>query len=170
MVETLVAISIFTISLIGLMSVLASGISDTSYAKKKMTAEYLSQEGVEYVRNIRDTYVVNNAVDGQAGWNSFKSKMSICVSGNECGFVKPAPGVAFDVALCSTLNQCKLYLNSGSYDSNATGADSGFVRKVWADTTTLGPDEVRIYSNVSWKQGSGTYNATFSEDLFNWVQ
>lgn len=58
LVETLVAISIFTVSLLGIMSVLASGISNTSYAKQKMVASYLAQEGIEYVRNMRDTAVL----------------------------------------------------------------------------------------------------------------
>ncbi len=70
LVETLVAISIFTMSILGLISILASGISNTGYAKNKMTASYLAQEGIEYVRNIRDTDVIS-AVDGQTGWSKF---------------------------------------------------------------------------------------------------
>ena len=69
LVETLVAISIFSVSILGIMSVLASGISHANYAKQKMIALYLAQEGIEYARNIRDTKVlfsVNN------GWGEFR--------------------------------------------------------------------------------------------------
>ena len=52
LVETLVAISIFTISILGMLSVLASSIANTTYAKQKMVATYLAQEGIEYIRNI----------------------------------------------------------------------------------------------------------------------
>jgi hypothetical protein len=38
-----------------MMSVLSSGLSDTNNAKKKMVATFLAQEGIEYMRNIRDT-------------------------------------------------------------------------------------------------------------------
>jgi type II secretory pathway pseudopilin PulG len=71
LVETLVAISIFTLSILAMMSVLASGISDTNYAKQKMTATYLAQEGIETMRNTRDTYVLypNSGND----WDSFKA-------------------------------------------------------------------------------------------------
>ena len=55
LIETLVAISIFTMSILGLLSVLASGISNTNYAKQKVAATYLAQEGIEYVRNLRDS-------------------------------------------------------------------------------------------------------------------
>ena len=44
LVETLVAISIFSMSLVALMSILGSGISDTNYAKQKIIAGYLTQE------------------------------------------------------------------------------------------------------------------------------
>ena len=68
LVETLVAISIFSVSILGIMSVLASGISHANYAKQKMIALYLAQEGIEYVRNIRDSKVLFE----KDGWNKFK--------------------------------------------------------------------------------------------------
>ncbi len=70
LVETLVAISIFTMSILALLSVLASGISDTGYAKQKMKASYLAQEGIECIRNVRDNYVLYTAVTG-LGWKDF---------------------------------------------------------------------------------------------------
>lgn len=72
LVEALVAISIFTTSILGLMTILGSGISDTNYAKNKITAEYLAQEGIEYVRNLRDTSVLYNAGGAKDGWNAFR--------------------------------------------------------------------------------------------------
>jgi prepilin-type N-terminal cleavage/methylation domain-containing protein len=168
LVETLVAISIFTVSILGLMSVLSSSISDTTYAKEKVTASYLAQEGVEYIRNVRDTDVLYNTTDSQTGWNNFKTLVASCVSGNECGFDNTVlPPTVF---LCATHpNQCKLYVNNGNYNANSSsGTDSGFVRKIW--TTTVSTDDVKIFSSVSWVQGSGTYNITFSEDLFNWAE
>jgi Tfp pilus assembly protein PilV len=127
LVETLVAVSIFTMSILGLLIVLSGGISDTSYAKKKIIASYLAQEGIEYARNMRDTAVLYNATSPQGGWNNFKSA-------------------------------------NVSYPSN----DSNFIRNV--SMTPVNADEVRISSDVSWTQGSGNYNITFSEDLFNWVE
>ncbi|MCX5711452.1 MAG: prepilin-type N-terminal cleavage/methylation domain-containing protein, partial [Candidatus Omnitrophica bacterium] len=77
LVETLVAISIFSASILGLLAILSQGISDTGYAKKKMTADYLAQEGIEYLRNMRDTFVLYNATDSQHGWDAFKTKMAL---------------------------------------------------------------------------------------------
>ena len=70
LVETLIAISIFSMTIVTMMSVLGSGISDTNYAKTKIEAEYLAQEGIEYVRNMRDNYVLYTDATGLT-WDSF---------------------------------------------------------------------------------------------------
>lgn len=72
LVETLVAISIFTVSILGLMLVLASGISNINYAKNKITASYLAQEGIEYVRNMRDTDGLYTDITHKT-WDTFKA-------------------------------------------------------------------------------------------------
>jgi Tfp pilus assembly protein PilV len=127
LVETLVSISIFTVSILGLLSILSQGISDTGYAKQKMIAAYLAQEGIEYVRNMRDTYVLYDSVDAQTGWNKF-------INANK----------------------------------NYPSVTPNFTRTI--QMTTLNSDEVTISSTVSWAQGSGNYNITFSENLFNWIE
>ena len=136
LVETLVSISIFSISILGLLSVLASGISNTSYAKQKMVATYLAQEGIEYVRNVRDTSVLYDSSGAQHGWDTFKSTLPV----------------------------------SSSLSFYPTSSDfSGYVRTIRADTG-LGSDEVKIFSTVTWSQGSGQQSVTFTENLFNWIE
>jgi prepilin-type N-terminal cleavage/methylation domain-containing protein len=177
LVETLVAISIFSVSFLGIMSVLASSISNTTYIKQKIIASYLAQEGIEYIRNMRDTFIF---YDKTSGWNNFKSKLNSCNgAGNECGF-NVSHYIPLDSSFidkCNNSNICKVYLdNGGNYNTNSAGVDSGFTRKIWmmkADGSSGGignADEVRIYSEVKWTQGSGLHNITFFENLFNWVE
>jgi Tfp pilus assembly protein PilV len=129
LVETLVAISIFTMSIIALMSVLASGISNTNYAKTKITASYLAQEGIEYARNKRDTSVLYDTISAQNGWNIFLTP--------SFSITYPSPDPSFTRVLLKTI---------------------------------INADQVKISSTVSWMQGSGLYQITFSENLFNWIQ
>ena len=142
LIETLVAISIFTMSILGLMSILASGISNTNYAKRKITATYLAQEGIEHVRNFRDTDVIS-AVDGQTGWNNFKTK------------------------ICTSNNPITDYSINGS---DFPGFTRTISTNLTCQPTISITDEVKISSTVIWTQGSGNYTITFSEDLFNWVE
>lgn len=71
LLETLVAVAIFTIAILALLAVLSNGIASTNYAKRKITATYLAQEGVEYVRNQRDGFIITNSDDPQVGWDDF---------------------------------------------------------------------------------------------------
>ena len=88
LVETLIAISIFSVSILGLMSVLSSSVANITFTKNKVIATYLAQEGVEYIRNMRDTFVVYDATNSQTGWNSFKNKITTasCTSLQGCYF------------------------------------------------------------------------------------
>jgi prepilin-type N-terminal cleavage/methylation domain-containing protein len=164
LIETLVAISIFTISILGLLSVLTQGVINSKYARQKIVASYLAQEGIEYVRNMRDTYVLYDQ-----NFSQFKNALNNCNGNNNndaCGFNIVFPHV---VTRCDQISNCKLYVNaSGGYDTVSSGTDSGFTRRIWKEN--IGSDQIKIHSDVSWTQGSGNYNVTFAEDLFDWVE
>lgn len=165
-------------SILGLMSVLADGISDTNYAKKKTIAAYLGQEGVEYVRNMRDTFVLYDSTSVDNGWNLFKTKLTnaSCFTANGCYFGdltsaafvnanQPMAGITMNAcpATCPHLLYYSAYGHYGYF-----GTNSGFIRKIKAEQITT--NEIKIYSTVSWTQGSGNYSVTFSDNLFNWIE
>jgi Tfp pilus assembly protein PilV len=178
LLETLVAISIFTTSILALMSIMTQGISNTGYAKKKIIASYLAQEGIEYMRNLRDTYVLYNSTS-QNGWNAFNNKLSSagCMGNNGCYF--NADGLVYsddsqpmiDITMtgCGSSCQTLLYDSTTGKYGYTTGVNSGYIRKIKV-IAQPGPDETKISSTVYWTQGSGTYNMVFSESLFNWVE
>ncbi len=180
LIETLVAISIFSISILSMMSVLSSGISNTDYAKKKMIATYLAQEGIEYIRNMRDTYVLSRTTS-QQGWIGFQSKIDLsCKNSNFCYFDDAkflTSGLISDTDIynCNILpgGLCiNLFYNTttGQYGyDQINGVDSGFTRSINV-TFPLDDNEIKVYSKVSWTQGSGPHSITLTEDLFNWVE
>lgn len=180
LVETLVAISIFSLAVLALMSVLSQGITNTTYAKTKITASYLAQEGIEYIRNMRDTFVLYDTTSGAAGWTKFNNKLTT----NSCD----TAGCYFDdrnvdytnhsqpmanlllLTGCSNVpctNGTLLYdAPTGKY-GYASGTSTSIIRKI--KTAAVSANETRVTSTVTWNQGSGTYSVVFSESLFNWV-
>ena len=169
LVETLVAVSIFSVSVITLIAFLATNLSNTGYAKNKMIATYLAQEGIEYIRNMRDTYVLYPTNNG--GWSSFKAKISPCTSSNGCGYDKSvAENSSGSIFQCSEhASGCKLFKDdSGGYGRDTVGDDSGFTSIISQET--IGSEEVKIIVTVAWEQGTMSYDITLSEDLFNWVE
>lgn len=170
LVETLVAISIFTVSLLGIMSVLASGISHTNYAKKKITAAYLAQEGIEYMRNMRDTYVLYTATTAN-DWDDFKNAINSCGNpGNDtknCYFDDAGTIQSCGNSLCVT--PLKYEASNGKYNYTS-GVNSGFTRSIQVRYPSGPNGDIKISSIVYWTQGSGTRSITFSENLFNWYE
>ncbi len=183
LVETLVAISIFTTSILVMMSILAKGISNTESAKRKVTATYLAQEGVEYMRNMRDTFVLYFG-NSQTGWNNFHGKLigASCFNAGGCYFdsysldyTNPSEPMAYIFLGPPNSPQQPLWYDSatGIYsDGFTTGAmNSGYTRTIRATVVGSWPsNEMKITSTVTWTQGSGNYSVSFSENLFNWVE
>ncbi len=163
LLEALVSIGIFTMSVLAMLSILAQGISNTNYAKKKIIASYLAQEGVEQIRNIRDTTVISNE-DRSAGWAEFKSVISdFCGSG--CYLQE------FNLpATCTESCPPILYHNgSGIYNYVLDGGvESGYVVTITVESVS--DDEVKVNSTVSWDKGSTDYSLKFSDNLFNWIE
>jgi|GEM_PF-307150 len=183
LIETLVAISIFSVSILALFAVISQNIANISYSKKRVVAEYLAQEGIEYIRNVRDTYGLYSS-DAQTGWISFNNRLlaANCHLANGCYF--DARNVSFsdstlpitDLILtpCSASNcsDAPLLYDSATgkygYVPSATTINSGYSRKIFLILSSS--DELKFSSTVYWTQGSGTYSVVFSESLFNWLE
>jgi prepilin-type N-terminal cleavage/methylation domain-containing protein len=177
LIETLVAISIFSIAVVGMMSVLSSGMTDTISSKKKISATFLAQEGIEYIRNLRDTYVLyyGSYTDG---WNQFNDRVvSSCGPGKECYFDDGTinysnldmPITELKIFECSSVGSCPaLYFDSSNskFNSSGVGDRTGFVRSITVEKLAVG--ETKIVSTVSWDEGSK--KVSMSESLFNWVE
>lgn len=177
LIETLVAVSIFTLSVLTMLIVLSQGLSSTLYAKKKATAGYLAQEGIEYVRNMRDTYTLYDSVSANTGWVSFTTKMlAACNSGTGCYFdpenlftlTPPQPITKMPVTACGVSCPQILYNPLTTKYGYSSGTNSGFIRKIIVTPFATTPNEVTVTSVVYWSQGSGSYQITLSEELLNW--
>ena len=193
LVETLVAIAIFTMSVVAMMVILGDSLSNLTYAKRKLTATYLAQEGVEYIRNLRDTYVLYLDPGQQTNdaWGLFQANVISNCGGKGCTFdvnqlifnnndqpiidvvLIPCPFVNNNIP-CPYLYYDK---NTGEYNYVDTPSDthinSGFRRRIRVEANNAvyqNIDEIKVISTVYWTQGSGTYEISFSESLFNWTQ
>jgi len=170
-VETLVSLAIFSTSIVALIIVSSQGISDTNFAKNKLTASYLAQEGIELVRSIRDT---------DSNWNTFLTSVSDCIisSTKDGCLIDSGPHFGssrldqINVLPCAGLCISPLvYIPStGFYNYDlSNGTNSIFLRSIKIiPVTSNGNDEIQIISNVSWSQGTGTRSVELTENLFNW--
>lgn len=170
-IELIISIFILSIAVIGVFSAFSAIVILTSDAADKLVASYLSQEGIEIVRNIRDNNWLN--IDKGIPDKTWFDGLS------DAGVVSETYSMdcASDVGGCEADYSSKLgdltqwpgaidgnylYLNNGFY-SYYQGADSTktkFKRQIIIDT--LERYVIKVTVKVSWDQKATLFNEGFS--------
>jgi Tfp pilus assembly protein PilV len=174
LVETLIAILVLMVAIAGPYTIAAKGLQATLIAKDQDTAFNLAQEGVEYVRFVRDTNRLSsgNWLTG-AGGGANALNLTACESAAGCR-VNPLVNLQSSIVDCTTdLNGvCEpiQYNSANGYYSYTSGTASIFTRTIKI-VTPVGSNssEASVTVTVSWNdQGNIARQVTVREDLFNW--
>jgi len=175
MLEMLVAVLIFSVCIVAMISVTANKATDSLYAKNRITASYLGEEGIEIVRHIRDSlflqYEASEDVTGR--WGAFLSAMDTCISAEGCILDIDSANIG-DVTGDNSYNMQTysgtsnlFYDNFGYYTHYGVGgSESVFNRQVIIEE--IGDNEVSVRVVVYWQQKNATQQIEVSENLFNW--
>jgi len=163
LIETLVAVLLLATAITGPLTIASKSFLVATVAKDQVTAFYLAQDAVEYVRFARDS----NKLSGSDWLSGSVVDLDNCVSTNGCYFdsLDPeTPPVACQSSGCKTMTH-----NSAthSYDYfTADGTPPFFVRTVKIVDAV---HEATLTVQVSWK-GSGniTRSVKVTEQLFDW--
>ena len=156
LLETLVAVAVLMMALLGPFSIAQQSLRSAYYARDQVTAYYLAQEGVEFVRSIRD----ENYLSG----NPWLNGISTCT---DVACMVDFPN--FTYAPCSGTCPALKISDAGGLFNNATGADSKFTRQVTLTPVAGMPDEMIISVTVSWTSSGVPRIFTLQERLFNWL-
>ena len=191
MVETLVAISILTIAVIGPLGIIAQALHTSYYTRDQMTAYYLAQEPIEYVRNLRDkqgiiitSKYLNNPDDttipfwlanvvgsGDSGTPNF----SIATGGlNAYSMIRTNGNYSFVPYYNNDSDYLKV--TNGIFGDSSGGANattSMFKREIYFQKTGLAdsssPQEFVMTVAVTWRSGSSNPRLVLKEYFTNWT-
>ncbi|PIV45838.1 MAG: hypothetical protein COS24_00100 [Candidatus Nealsonbacteria bacterium CG02_land_8_20_14_3_00_34_20] len=147
LLEMIFSIAIITIGVLGIHNGLTYAIEHTKQAREYFTASYLAKEGIEIVKNIRDT----NWVEGAASW---KDGLTSCASGCEADY---------DDSLSSYTGKY-FYIHSTNYFYQYTTSSekTPYQRKI--TITEVDSDELDIKIEVFFKGNT----MTAKENIYNW--
>jgi prepilin-type N-terminal cleavage/methylation domain-containing protein len=166
LVEAMVAIAILSISITGPLVIAQKGIASAVYSRDQVTAFYLAQEAVEYVRNARDTNR-NNGLDWKTG-------LGECVALN-CT-IDATQDISLESAIATVAsgpsNPISLNKSSGLYGySAAVGWTPTLFRRLVSISSPAGAEdrEIIVSVKVSWSTTLFAPQKEFSvkEILFN---
>jgi len=146
--EVIIAIFIIIIGIIGAMGLITYSISNVTVGKSQIIAASLAQEGMEIVRNIRDTNWKED-VD----WNDGLDNGNYRIQYNSLG-------------LMSLSGNPALRIDSNGFYQYSSGTNTRFHREIII--TNLSAIEIKVISKVTWDERSRSYEIEAESRLFDW--
>lgn len=158
LLEMIIAIMVVTIGVLGIYTAVLKYTKNTQQERERMVAAYLCQEGIEIIKNMRDSNWV-----ASAAWNT---GLTACGSGCEIDY----SGTGGDgttsglTAWSGSGNFLYIDATTGLYKYEHIAADTktNITREIVIDTGTV--DELKIAVTVTW----GANTMTVNENIYNW--
>ena len=181
LIETMIAVAILSLAVAGPLYAANRAIVAAQVARDQLVALYLAQEGIEYVRAMRDdaylaAYREGGTQVSATAWDAFlhgtgATSISGCVL-TTCT-IDPArtmgTGVGLALEPCEGESCGMLYLANERYtvqNDVPDGVPTAFTRTVQA--TEISANEERIESVVSWSFHGTPYLVKASDHLTPW--
>lgn len=162
LIETLVAITILSAAVAGPMVLSIKNIGTAAVSQDQLVAFYLGQEVFEYVKNTRDTNLLNESSDWLAGLDNCK------ISGSAGCYIDVIknPVTVTDCGTVACSNKFKFDSQNYNYIS---GNETVFARTVKIDNPVNGNnDEAKITVSVKWTGKYGEKTMNLQDNIFNW--
>jgi len=157
MIEMIAAIFIISTGIMGVFSLVSQTISYISIASSRLTAIYLAQEGIEVVRNIRDSNFLKINKGEGGSWDDGLS------AGQYYNFDYRSRGIP-DGDNCSG----KLFLKIDGNFYVCSSDSGGFERNI--QIVKVGGDKIDIAVEVAWSERGRNHQVVARENLYQWYQ
>lgn len=156
-IETLVAVAILMISIAGPLTIAHKGLMTAIQARDQVTASYLAQDAMEYVKNIRDN---NKMAITPRPW---LTRLESCTATNHCGV-----NTLNDTILTSCSGtSCVLRKDTSGY-GHSSGDNTQFSRYVYIIPNPAGNTaEATLVVEVRWNSGTIQNLVSYKSEIFD---
>lgn len=173
LVETLAAVTILSIAIVGPIHLIGNSIHKIYYARDQVVAISLAQEGIEMVRQVRDSNMLSGGP-----WDTGISNGTYTIDAGRfvsvalpatSNFIIPCVGCTTPQPVFIDMSAVGANSTNGLYRQSVSGPTSltQFSRIVTIEPVTS--DEIKVSSKVEWKTGGETGTINISEYLFNLI-
>lgn len=166
LLEITVVIYIISLGLIGIMSLVNQNIQVSYINKNELIASQLAQEGLELVRNIRDSNWLK-----EYNWkngNGTDNKTDIVQSDGSYNYTIDYLGNINESI--NSIDNARLYINgSGFYNHISSGTPTPFYRLIEViDNSPPNDYYITVKATVRWKEKNRTHDYMAQTLLYNW--
>lgn len=148
LVEGLIAVFILIVGAGAAFFLITQTLSTASLIRDRFIAAYLAQEGIEIVKNIRDSNWL-----AYQNWNSGLSPANWQADYNDLN-LSPFSGTPLNIE------------NSGFYGYGG-GSSTKFIRQI--NITSAGANRIKVIVTVSWQERGRTYEFKVTNIITNWL-
>jgi prepilin-type N-terminal cleavage/methylation domain-containing protein len=153
LMEVIVAVAVITTAIVGAMALVSFSVSSISLNKSKITATNLAQEGLEIVRNIRDS-----------NWLADKKTPDTWQDGLGAGNYRAQYNQLGLLSFSST----PLKINSNGFYQYSSGTNTSFYRKIII--SHISDSQIKVVSEVTWQEKSRSQVVAVEDRLYNWLE
>jgi len=166
LIELLITITVITVGILGVFVAIQQGISTVDYSRSRLTSAFLSQEGVEIIKNIRDTNLLERSVDWDDGIDPGAAVEEYEVVYDDVNNA----GVNLNAAACSpNCNFSNLRflkkIDDGFYNYTL-GDDTRYKRKVRIER--MSNEHLRLTIVVYWRTKKGYEEFKVMQEMYKW--
>lgn len=165
-VESMVAIGVLTISILAAFGAVQSSLQNSIGVKDQITAHFLAQEGMEFIRNIRDANTLAYQTDGTTHWLHNMSELAgdICYFGKSCTM----DSTTASFVSCPSAGACpnlRREAATGLVGYNAGWTLTNFNREI--QLTSITADQILVTVTMRWTTRGIAKTFQASELLFS---
>jgi len=155
LIEIIVAILIVTVGVLAAYIVTQKIVFYTYQISSRLTAACLAKEGIEIVRNIKDT----NWLESASSWDEGIAATS--------DYRLDYQSLEFPGTNCNLSPEEYLKHDGAFYNCSSSGPETKFKRKI--TITHDGADKLIVSVKVTWEEKGDTYGPiTVQEILYDW--
>jgi prepilin-type N-terminal cleavage/methylation domain-containing protein len=167
LLELLISIFILSVGILGAYVAIQKSASIASYSYSRLMAAYLAQEGIEIVRNMKDTNLLREFNGISTPWNTDLESENYQVVYSDVTGIDRTPRTCS--MSCEFDDLISLRRDSYFYDYNSS-IDTNFRRKVTVERVIDAGEEniLKVVATVYWKDGTKIREFKVWDKFYNW--
>ncbi len=175
LIEVMVAVTVLVVGLLAILGLLVFSIRAGETSFNRARAAYLAQEGIEVVRNLRDSNVFMKNPWSQGLVNSLPGSSRNCIAifgytasppswslSTQTGWDPNNPPPAFELKEIDSSGHL-LWLQGLPAGS---GTNTNYFRNI--NISRDSADKISVVATVVWRDQFGIHNLKMEEELYNW--
>ncbi len=151
LIDVIVAIFIMAVALMAIIGLANYALTTAAVSKDRVIASGLAQEGIEIVRNIRDS---------QDDWDDWYTN----------GISTGDYLAQYNNSSLISYSSLPLRIDSTGHYQYSSGNNSIFYRKISITKNPSGsePNEIKVTAEIKWSEKGKQYSLTAEDRLWNW--